>query len=136
MDVLNAIFGYLSQVPWWGWVILVFGLLFLFGDRGLWDLEVKFPLTDGVGRGEVEFEGWTKRGHILEAKFMFEPGFAFDQIDILLDGVSVARIPKERAKGRRLFFSEKIELGRPEEGQMVTVEIDGREVFSGALVRD
>jgi hypothetical protein len=136
MEVVNAIVAFLSQVPWWVWVVLVFGLLVVFGDRGLWDLEVKFPLTEGVGRGEVEFEGYKKRGHTLEARFHSLPNFEYNTIEILLEGVSVATIPTKTAPKHHLFSSKKIEHGQPREGQVVTVVIDGREVFSGPLVKD
>jgi hypothetical protein len=93
-------------------------------------------MAEGIGRGEVEFEGYKKKGHIAQAKFMFEPGFTFHEIQVFLEGAPVLRIPAERVKGGRLFHSEKIDHGRPREGDRVTVQIDGNEVFSGQLVRD
>jgi hypothetical protein len=67
---------------------------------------------------------------------MLESGFDFHEIEILLEGVSVLRIPKDKARGRRVFVTEKIDHGRPNEGDRVTVNIDGRELFNGQLVKD
>lgn len=56
MDV-NKILAILFTIPNWAWVVggfIVFAILF--SDRKLWELEVKFPMKPGVGRGEVELE--------------------------------------------------------------------------------
>jgi hypothetical protein len=55
MDV-SQILELLSTIPTWLWVFGGFIIfMFIFGDRKLWKLEVKFPTKSGVGRGEVEF---------------------------------------------------------------------------------
>ena len=53
MDI-NEIIGLLSTIPTWAWIIVGFVLfVIIFGDRKLWELEVKYPMKPGVGRGEV-----------------------------------------------------------------------------------
>ena len=57
----------------------------LFGDRKLWELEVKFPMKHGVGRGEVEFECLKKKGSTIEVKFELEEMFHNKPIEIFLN---------------------------------------------------
>jgi hypothetical protein len=129
--------SFVGNMPWFIWAFFLFiPVMVIFGDRGLWDFEVKFPQTTSVGRGEVEFECWKKKGTVIEAKFQIESDSANEDIEIFLKGSHVYTIPAQKNTGGRIFIQEKITLDKPEEGDQVTVKIRNEEVFSGPLIRD
>ena len=84
MDI-NQILELLSTIPTWVWVIggIIF-VVIVFGDRKLWELEVKFPHKQGIGRGEVEFECLKKKGSSIEVEFQLEDLFQNKKIEIFL----------------------------------------------------
>jgi len=126
----------IGDMPWWAWIVPFIGVFLLFGDRGLWDFEVKFPMTEGVGRGEVEFECWKKKGTFIEARFTIEPESANEEMDIFHNGERVYTIPAQKNAGGRVYVNEKITFEKPTEGDHVTVHIRNQEVFSGPLIKD
>lgn len=126
----------LGDLPVWGWVIFVLFVLFLLGDRGLWDYEAKFPLQPGIGRGEVEFKRYKKKGSSIEVKLELEPEYREKRVAIRLRNQLVCTVPKERNGGERLYLNQSLDLEEPAEGDLVSVEIDGESVFSGPLVLD
>ncbi len=134
MDLVILAFS-LGDVPWYGWTALVLLILFIFGDSKQWDYEVKFPMKEGIGRGEVEFEGLKRRGPIIEMRLQLDPSQTNKEIEVLLDGRSVYSMPNGSGSSR-VYVNEKIDLDEPKEGQMVVVKIDSQEVFSGPLVLD
>lgn len=126
----------LGDLPVWGWVIFVLFVLFLLGDRGLWDYEAKFPLQPGIGRGEVEFKRYKKKGSSIEVNLELEPEYREKRVAIRLKDQLVCTVPKERNGGERLYLNQSLDLDEPTEGDLVSVEIDGESVFSGPLVLD
>ena len=127
---------FLGTVPLWGWLGFVFFVLFTTGDRGLWDYEVKFPLQPGIGRGEVELKRYRKKGGAIEVKLELEPEYRDKRIGIRLNDQLVCTIPEGRNAGGRLYLNEQVDLKEPNEGDVVSVEIDGDTVFNGPLVLD
>ena len=67
MDVVQFAASF-PDIPWYAWAGLFLLIIFFLGDRVLWDYEVKFPMTPGVGRGEVELEHLKKKGTQIEVK--------------------------------------------------------------------
>ena len=126
----------LGDLPVWGWVIFVLFVLFLLGDRGLWDYEAKFPLQPGIGRGEVECKRYKKKGSSIEVNLELEPEYREKRVAIRLRNQLVCTVPKERNGGERLYLNQSLDLEEPTEGDLVSVEIDGESVFSGPLVLD
>ena len=126
----------MSGIPWYAWLGIFIGIMIVFGDRILWDFEVKFPFKEGVGRGKVEFEHHKKKGTIIEARFDLEPDCWHEDIDIYLKGEHVYTIPSKKNDGGRTYSKEKSEYDKPAEGDEVTVKIRGEVVLSGPLVLD
>lgn len=126
----------LGDVPWYVWFGLFIVVMIIFGDRGLWDYEVKFPYTQGVGRGEVEFECYKKKGSVIEAKFQIDTECANEAIDIYLGDRLMHSISSQKNPGGRIFIKESLEMEEPTEGDIVEVIIRGEVVFSGPLIRD
>jgi len=136
MDI-NEIFAMLASVPTWVWILGAFILYaFIFGDRKLWELEVKFPNKHGVGRGEIEFECLKKKGTSIEVEFNLEDLFKQKAIEIYLNNRLVYTVHAIKNKGARTFIKEKIDIQKPNEGDKVMVNIDGQKQFEGVLVRD
>jgi len=133
----SQILAILSTVPTWVWIvggIILFTIIF--GDKKLWEFEVKFPLQAGVGRGEVEFECLNKKGTFIEAKFELEELYQNKKIEIFLNNRMVYSIPEAKNNSARIYINEKLEVQKPTEGDEVTVNIGGRKQFEGVLVRD
>ena len=126
----------LGSVPVWAWVGIVLFVLFTTGDRGLWDYEVKFPRQPGVGRGEVELKRYKKKGGAIEVKLELEPEYRDKRIGIRLNDRLVYTIPERQNAGGRLYLNERVDLQEPNEGDLVSVEIDGDTIFNGRLVLD
>jgi len=127
----------LSTVPTWVWIvggIILFTIIF--GDKKLWEFEVKFPLQTGVGRGEVEFECLNKKGTSIEAKFELEELYQNKKIEIFLNNRMVYSIPEEKNNSARIYVNEKLDIQKPNEGDEVAVNINGQKQFEGVLVRD
>ena len=136
MDI-NEIFGILSTAPTWVWVIVgIMIFVVLFGDRKLWELEVKFPMKHGVGRGEVEFECLKKRGSSIELKFTLEELFQNKDIEVILNNRTIYTIHASKNSTARTYINEKLDLQKPNEGDKVVVNIGGQKQFEGVLVRD
>ena len=136
MDI-NQIFELLTTIPTWVWVIggIIF-VVIVFGDRKLWELEVKFPQKQGVGRGEVEFECLKKKGSSIEVKFELEDLFQNKNIEIFLNNKHVYSVNESKNNGPRTYINEKLDIAKPSEGDEVTVNIGGQKQFAGVLVRD
>ncbi|MFK7816374.1 MAG: hypothetical protein AB8B92_08560 [Gammaproteobacteria bacterium] len=136
MDI-NEIITMLAYVPAWVWVIgaIIFYVM-IFGDRKLWELEVKFPNQHGVGRGEIEFECLKKKGTSIEVEFNLEDLFKQKTIEIYLNNRLVYTVHAVKNNGARIFIKEKIDIQKPNEGDKVLVNIDGQKQFEGVLVRD
>ena len=127
----------LSALPTWVWVIGVFiFIVIVFGDRKLWELEVKFPQKHGVGRGEIEFECLKKKGSSIEVKFELEDLFQNKNIEIFLNNKLVFSVHESKNSSSRTYINEKLEIEKPSEGDEVTVNIGGQKQFEGVLVRD
>jgi len=126
----------LGDLPVWAWVTFVLFVLFMLGDRGLWDYEAKFPLQPGIGSGEVEFKRYKKKGSSIEINLELEPEYREKRIAIRLKNQLIFSVPEERTGGKRLYFNQPLDLEEPAEGDLVSVEIDGESVFSGPLVLD
>ncbi len=128
---------YFSSVPTWLWVVGgVVLLAIVFGERTLWEYEVKFPRREGIGRGEVELECGSKSGSRIECEFVLEPACRKLPLEIHLNGQKIFEIPADKNVGRRLFLKEKIQLDRPKEGDHLSVVADGEALFEGPLVLD
>lgn len=133
----SQILDLLSAVPTWVWVvggIILFSIVF--GDKKLWEFEVKFPLQAGVGRGEIEFECLKKKGSSIEVEFQLEQLFQNKNIEIFLNNRLVYTVPESKNNGVRININKKLEIQKPNEGDKVTVNIGGQKQFEGVLVRD
>lgn len=130
------ILTFFKELPFWGWIALFFFYVFLFGDRKLWEYEVKFPKEAGIGRGEIELECLKKKGGQIEVMFDLEPAYHHKPIEIFRSGLSLFTIEADENNGKRIFIRRKIKLEKPAEGDHITVKIDGKDVFSGRLVLD
>ncbi|MFW5432045.1 MAG: hypothetical protein ACKE5M_07060 [Methylophilaceae bacterium] len=133
---LTEIINFFKDLPFWGWIILFFVYVFIFGDRKLWEYEVKFPLEAGIGRGEIEFECFKKKGAEIEVHLQLEPYYQHKHIEILRNGISVYAIEPSQNIGKRIFIKKRTQLEKPAEGDKITVKIGGKDVFSGRLVLD
>jgi len=136
MDV-NEIFGILSTIPTWAWVIggfVIFAILF--GDRKLWEFEVKFPMKQGVGRGEIELECHKKKGSSIEVEFQLEQLFQNKIIEVILNNKIIYTVPELKNNNSRIYINEKIDLVKPSEGDKVEININRQKQFEGVLVRD
>lgn len=126
----------LGSVPVLAWLGVVFFVLFMTGDRGLWDYEVKFPLQPGVGRAEVELKRYKKKGGAIEVKLELEPEFRNKPVGIRLNDRLVCSIPEAKTAGGRLYLNELVDLDEPDEGDLVSIEVDGNTIFNAPLVLD
>ena len=133
---LTEIINFFVAIPFWGWIILFFIYVFIFGDRKLWEYEVKFPIQAGVGRGEIELECYKKKGAEIELKFELEPTYHNKSIEIFRNGLSIYTVEASQNNNKRIFIKKKTALEKPEEGDEITVKIDGKAVFAGRLVLD
>ena len=134
---LSEITNFLSSLPT---PVLVIGgfILFMviFGEKILWDYEVKFPLKKGIGRGEVEFECGQKKGSRIECEFELNDSYKNIPIEIYLRDKMVYIIPAERNMQTFIKIKQHTPIERPEEGDLVTVKANGETIFSGQLVLD
>lgn len=133
---LAEIILFFQDLPIWGWIVLFLIFLYLIGDTVIWDYEVKFPLEKGIGRGEVELERLKKKGTQIEIKLDLEPAYQHKRIEISRNGLTIYVIESLLNTDKRVFIKEKTVLEKPEEGDEITVKIDGKTVFSGRLVLD
>ncbi len=130
------IINFFKDMPFWGWIIIFFIYVFIFGDRKLWEYEVKFPLQTGIGRGEVEFECYKKKGSSIEINLQLEPDYNNKRIDIMLNGLVVYTIPEHDNTGKSIVINKKSPLEKPNEGDEVIIKIGSEKTFSGQLVLD
>ncbi|MEM7542839.1 MAG: hypothetical protein AAF384_14830 [Pseudomonadota bacterium] len=132
----NSIIDLLSALPTWAWVLAAFAMLFALGDRGLWDYEAKFPSAKGVGRGEVELECYKKRGAHVELHLELEPDYRDAEVEVFFRGTCILHAAEQKRERERLYFREPLSVGEPREGELVSVRLNRREVFSGPLIKD
>ncbi len=130
------IIHFFEDLPFWGWIILFFIYMFIFGDRKLWEYEVKFPMEAGIGRGEVELKCLKKKGSKIEIKLELEPAYHNKPIEIFRNGISIFTIDASQNTGKRLFIKKKTKLEKPAEGDDIIVKIGHKDAFSGRLVLD
>lgn len=133
---LTEIINFFNDLPFWGWIILFFICVFIFGDRKLWEFEVKFPLEAGVGRGEVELKCLKKKGTEIEIKLDLREHYHNKHIEIRRNDLSIFSINANQNTGKIIFIKKRTPLERPAEGDDITVRISGKDVLSGRLVLD
>ena len=132
VDVVN----FITELPGWAWFVLVIGFLFITGDKKEWDFEVKFPLKDGIGRGEVELECLKKKGSSIEVELELEPDYNNKKIEIFLNNTLIYTIPQNKNIGKFVRIDKKTKIQKPAEGDDVLIKIGGEHIFSGQLVLD
>lgn len=132
------ILNFVQNLPGWAWFVMGFALLVLMGDKKFWEYEVKFPMKQGIGRGEIELEGLKKRGMKIEIKLNLDATQANKQIDIYLKEHHVFTISAdENQANTHIYINKKIKLDQPpNEADIVTVKIGGQQVFDGQLFPD
>lgn len=135
MDI-SSMFELASTIPIWAWIVGAIGILILFGDRGLWEYEVKFPFTEDAGRGEVEFKCYKKKGSVIEVEFNLESECINKDIDIYPNNHLVYSIPGEKNNSARLYLNRPLDMQKPNDGDEVAVKVQGRNIFNGPLVLD
>jgi len=128
------IISFFKEIPFW--IVLFILYVYFFGDRKVWEYEVKFPNEAGIGRGEVELECLKKKGTQVELSFDLEPEYNHKPIEIFRNGISIYTVEARFNNKNRIFIKNKTPLEKPEEGDEITVKIDGKTVFSGRLVLD
>lgn len=133
---INQIIEFASQVPTWAWVVGVIAILIIFGDKKLWELEAKFPLNKGVGRGEVEIEYYKKKGAAIEVELTLEPFYQGKEIAVYLKRQLLITIPANKNHTSRVRFTKNIDLPDTEEGDEVSIKINNDTLFTAPLVRD
>lgn len=134
-NIVNLL-NYLKDLPVYVWVIVGIIVLFTCGDKKLWEYEVKFPLSHGIGRGEIEINCLNRRGAEVSASFTLEPNYQNQDIQIFINNNLVSTISANQNSKSRTFIRQKYTSPRPDEGQEVTVKIRDELVFSGVLVLD
>ena len=130
------IFEFLSNLPWWFWVIFVFTMMVLGSDRSIWEYEVKFLFQEGVGKGEIEFENKKKKGMYVECDFDLEEQYHNKALEIFLAGKNVICVPAEENMGGYIRFEKPVSIEEPSVGDSVVVKIDNIEIFTGILKLD
>ncbi len=135
MDI-KEIFTIIESIPWWGWLALFIAYVVIFGDKKLWGYEVKFPLKEGAGRGEVELECFKKRGTSIELELELDTFFLEKEISVYLSHDLIYVVPKDKNIESHLNIDESIKIREPKEGEEITIKIEGKSVFSGQLVLD
>ena len=135
MDI-SSMFELVSTIPIWVWIAGAIAILILFGDRGLWEYEVKFPFSENAGRGEVEFKCYKKKGSVIEVELNLESECINKDIDIYLNNHLVYSIPGEKNNSARLYLNRPLDMQKPNEGDEVSVKVQGRNIFNGPLVLD
>jgi len=111
---LSEVVNFVSNIPFWGWIIVFFIFIILTGDRILWDYEVKFPMEAGIGRGKVELECLAKKGTRIALKFELDPAYQQKQIEILRNGLSIYRIEASLNTGKSVFIKQITKLEKPD----------------------
>lgn len=135
MDITD-ILNFFINLPFWGWIILFIIYVFIFGDRKLWEYEVKFPKEANIGRGEIELECLKKKGTSIEVELELEPAYQHKPIEIFRNNLSIYTIEASLNNGKKIFIKQKTYLEEPKEGDAIQVKIDGKDAFSGRLVLD
>lgn len=136
---MSELINLINMVPTFVWVVLaiiaVFVVLGKAGDRALWKYEVEFPLSEGVGRAEVEIKHWNKKGKVLELELKPVEGFEFEEAYVLVGGYKA--FSASNTEFNKWYKCEKVyKFEEPNEGDEVKVFFDGNEVFSGVLLVD
>jgi hypothetical protein len=133
----EQVIEFVSDIPTWIWVIVgLFLFVRIFGDRELWDYEVEFPPLEGIGKGEIDFTCYKKKGSVLEIELELSSQFSNHEIEICLNGSLVYTLGKEKNPGGKIFHKEKMPLQEPAPGDEVTVNIAGRNIFRGQLIKE
>ncbi len=126
-----------NSVPMWVWAIVaIIMVMFALGESILWDYEVKFPLAQGIGRGEVDLTCGKKKGTRIKYRFELEETCRGVPITIAVNGKPIHTISAEKNNKNRLFAIEFKNFPEPKEGDVVTVSSHGNPWFRGPLVLD
>ena len=126
----------LMGMPWYAWLVAFVVIIVIFGDRVLWDYEIKFPMTEGVGDGEIEFECHKRKGTQFEARLNLESNWWGEDIEVFLNNAHVYTISKRKNEKGRPRILEQVEFEKPNVGDIVEVRIRGEVVLTGPLVLD
>ena len=118
------------------WVALFIFILFLFSDKQLWEYEVKFPLTEGVGRGEIEIEYYKKAKGSIDIELELDPNYHNKSLDIFLEDIKILNIPADKNTGPRLRLHEVYTHTEPHEGMIIKIKHNEQAILFGPLIMD
>ncbi len=135
MDI-STLPGLVDAIPGWGWIVIIIFVLFVLGERIVWDYEVKFPYKQAAGRGEVELECGSKKGTRIKCRFELEEFYREKPIEIRINNQTLHTIDAGKNQNGKVYIREHIAFQQPTEGDEVVVLIGNDEVFTGVLVLD
>ena len=134
---LSFIFDFFDNIPFWVWIIV--GLWFVFkyfGDVKQWEYEVDFPYLKNVGKGEIEFKSYAKRGLTIEVDLDLAPANRDKESEVFLNNNRIFTLPPEKNSKTRVFTAEAVQVQEPKEGDEVVVKVGGESTLKGMLKRD
>ena len=134
---LSFLLDFIDNIPSWVWIIagLWFAMKYL-GDKKKWEYEVDFPYLQGVGKGEIEFKCYEKKGISVEVELDLASPYKNKPIEVFLNDDLVFVLPPEKNNKSRVFKTAPIALIEPSAGDEVVVKVEGESKLRGTLKRD
>ncbi len=133
MDI-NPIIEVIQTIPFFVWIILGVFILFLFGDKQLWEYEVKFPFKEDIGRGEIEIEYYKKAKGSIDIELQLEIPYVNEALELFLDNKKILDLSMETTANSKLRIHEKFDQAEPHEGMIVEIKHNNQTIMSGPLI--
>lgn len=133
---LQALIELVQSVPLFIWIVLFIAILFLFGDKQLWEYEADFMYKPGIGRGEIEIEYYKKAKGSIDIELELDEEYQNKPLDIYLDGISILNIPPQKNNGHKFRIHEPYKHLEPHEGMTVEIKHNNKVILASSLLMD
>jgi len=139
MEIIEIV-NMFKSVPGYVWIILAITIIVLFGQRKVWEFEMKFS-SKGVGHGEVEIECTSsklnkKEKMSIEVDLGLEPDWRNKAYEVFLNGKSILKISESESASFMNVIRKKYAGEKPNVGDQIEIRCEQQTVFSGELYRD
>ena len=137
---LPEVINFLKAIPVYVWVILAIVVVIIFGQRKIWEFEVKFS-AEGIGYGEVEIEctssKFSKKENLtIEVDLGLQPEWRNKTYEVFLNGKSILKILDNESCSSMNKIRRKYQGDKPTADDLIEIRCDHKVVFSGTMKKD
>ena len=139
MEILVEILIFIAKAIgyFFAGLVIIFFLFIVLKDKNLWRYETRGK-SDAFESGHIKIKLRCKkrRGAYIKISGKLKTEYIDKPMHVLINGVTIASFIDDKNDGSQDLFSQRLEIEKPNEDDVLSLLIDNREVFSRKLYLD